>query len=241
LGWFDEQKALDFAKGLEVQGWDVSVRGVRAFSTGGWFTDPIVSSMFTESDNAIGYLVNIIFHESVHATVLIENQQYYNESLASFVADTMTPQYLRQRFGEESWELTIYLERRDQGLQAVQLVSRAYTKLVTLYASDRSEFDKRLEKLRVLRRLYVQLGFEDLPTNATLIGARLYDVGQTEFEQLYVACGRDWRRFLASVGSVRKRDFASAQQEAFGPVVDALSARRCEPWVKEPPSRYRVQ
>src|SRR5690606_5007973 len=48
LGWFDERTARRHAASLQREGWDVSVRGVRAFSTGGWFGDPIVSSMFTE-------------------------------------------------------------------------------------------------------------------------------------------------------------------------------------------------
>lgn len=241
LGWFDESEAVSFADELQREGWDVSVRGVRAFSTGGWFTDPIVSSMFTQTDNAVGYLVNIVLHESVHATVLIENQQYFNESLASFVADTMTPQYLYQRFGEHSWELDVYLERRAQGEQALEIVAKAYDSLEALYNSDKSDFEKTVQKQKTMRRLFVQLGFEEMPNNATLIGSRLYDVGKQEFARLYASCDENWRSFLRSVASLQPEHFGSLQREDFGPVVDQLSERDCVPHPPPRPSRYRLR
>src|SRR5690606_23044830 len=102
------------------------------FSTGGWFSDPIVSSMFTQSENAFGYLVNIVLHESLHATILIKNQQFYNESLASFVGDQLTLEYLSQRFGDESEVMLVYLEREQQNQQAEQLIQKRYLELEAL-------------------------------------------------------------------------------------------------------------
>ncbi len=241
LGWFDERSARKQAAELARQGWDVSVRGVRAFSTGGWFSDPIVSSMFTESDNAFGYLANVVLHESLHATVLIPDQQFYNESLASFVGDQLTVDYLRRRFGVESEEMTIYLEREQLNTQAEQLVSDRYSKLEALYASDAPIEQKLIEKQKIMRELYVRLGFEDLPTNATLIGTRLYDVGQDQFRELLSVCGRDWKRFIAAAGSVHAGHFASPQLEDFTAIVERLIRRGCEPFPPRRPTRYRVR
>jgi len=240
LGWFDETEARQHAAELARGGWDVSVRGVRAFSTGGWFSDPIVSSMFTDSANAFGYLVNVILHESLHATILVANQQFYNESLASFVGDQLTLRYLAQRFGENSEEMRIYRERELMAEQVEQLISDRYDELEALYASNRPIHDKLIKKQQIMRELFVRVGFEDLPTNATLVGSRLYDVGQAEFKVLLERCGHDWQRFIRVTGSVNAKQFGAPQEEDFTPIVKRLAARECKPFESRRPTRYRL-
>ncbi len=239
LGWFDEGEARQHAAELARGGWDVSVRGVRAFSTGGWFSDPIVSSMFTDSANAFGYLVNVILHESLHATILVADQQFYNESLASFVGDQLTLRYLAQRFGENSEEMRIYRERQLMNEQVERLIADRYDELEALYASDKSIHDKLIRKQQIMRELFVRVGFEDLPTNATLVGTRLYDVGQAEFETLLERCGHDWQRFIRVTGSVNAKQFGGPQEEDFTPIVKRLAARECKPFAPRRPTLYR--
>lgn len=240
LGWFDETEARRHAAELARKGWDVSVRGVRAFSTGGWFSDPIVSSMFTDSANAFGYLVNVILHESLHATILVADQQFYNESLASFVGDQLTLRYLAQRFGEDSEEMRIYRERELLGDKVQQLIADRYDELEALYASNKSTRDKLIRKQQIMRELFVRVGFEDLPTNATLLGSRLYDVGQAEFKALLASCGHDWQRFIRVTGSVSSREFGMPQEEDFTPIVRQLTDRKCKPIKRRRPTRYRL-
>src|SRR5690606_7987905 len=79
IGWFSKEDAQDFGRDFERQGYDVDVRGASAYSTLGWFRDPLLSSMIRELPD----LVNIVIHESVHATLYIKDQSYFNESLAS--------------------------------------------------------------------------------------------------------------------------------------------------------------
>lgn len=239
LGWFDETEARRHAAELARGGWDVSVRGVRAFSTGGWFSDPIVSSMFTDSANAFGYLANVILHESLHATILVADQQFYNESLASFVGDQLTLRYLAHRFGENSEEMRIYRERELINDQVEQLIADRYDELEALYASNRSIHDKLIRKQQIMRELFVRVGFEDLPTNATLVGSRLYDVGQAEFKALLEQCGHDWQRFIRVTGSVNATQFGAPQEEDFTPIVKRLAARECKPFESRRPTRYR--
>lgn len=241
LGWFHEKPAREQAAALARDGWDVSVRGVRAFSTGGWFSDPIVSSMFTDSDNAMGYLVNVILHESLHATVLVSNQQFYNESLASFVGDQMTLLYLSQRFGQDSEEMLMYQERQELGEEVEALLSDRYQELEALYASDLPVYDKLIKKQKIMRELFVRVGFDDLPTNATLLGTRLYDVGQDEFAELFAACNRDWARFISVTGSVKSRQFGAPQQEDFTALLKRMSKNGCQPLEPERRTRYRMR
>ena len=230
LSWFDEERARSFAQRLEQAGWDVHVRGVTAFSTGGWFKDPILSSMFYDHPAKIGLLANTILHESVHATVLITNQQYFNESLASFVAEAMTPHYLEQHYGPDSDELTRYLEAMETGKATTKLLVDAYNALNIVYASQLEESVKRSEKQRIIEYLMSKIPFEQRPNNATLIGFQLYQEGNEEFAQLLRACEGDWHRFLAATHSLPADLFPTEQSNQIAGAIEALTRRGCEPF-----------
>src|SRR3972149_972032 len=95
LGFFDEGAARRYAGALARQeGLDVDVRVASAFSTLGWFHDPVLSTMIPGTDDALGELANVVLHESVHATLYVKDQSAFDESLASFVADRLTLPWL---------------------------------------------------------------------------------------------------------------------------------------------------
>ena len=108
LGWFSKENAVEHGEELKKEGWDVYVRGASAFSTLGWFKDPVLSTMISSGVRAFGDLVNVIIHESIHATVYVSGQSYFNESMASFVADRLTVDYLKMKFPGGSEELNAY-------------------------------------------------------------------------------------------------------------------------------------
>src|SRR5690606_34569810 len=110
LGWFDHPSAEEYAEELRKEGWDVDVRGAAAYSTLNWFRDPVLSTMIPRGKHDVGSLVNVVLHESVHATIYLKDQAYFNESLASFVADRMTFDYLSEKYGETSEEWKAFLE-----------------------------------------------------------------------------------------------------------------------------------
>ncbi|MFC1611994.1 aminopeptidase [Myxococcota bacterium] len=230
LGWFDKREALHFADGLAREGWDVHVRGASAYSTLGWFRDPILSTMLTRGASVTGDFVNTILHESVHATVYVDGQGYFNESIALFVADRMTPQYLRETHGAGSPELGAYVaeETRRQGDE--QLMLGAYAQLDTVYASDRDNLAKLARKYAILEKLEIDLELDDDKNinNATLEGFRVYRVGQETLADLLQHCGHDWGRFLDAVSSVSPEDFSTEQQEDLEPVLSPLLARTCD-------------
>ncbi len=232
LGWFDEAEAMEFVADLESEGWDVNVRGVTAFSTGGWFDDPIVSSMFSDNPAALGFLVNTVLHESVHATVLAANQQYFNESLASFVANDLTPQYLIERFGPNNAELQKYEEAMQFGERNFALMSEANTQLTALYQSPQSDAHKLAQKKQILQALHQKIPFVRPPNNATLIGVQLYNEGKAEMAELRQRCG-DWPRFLAAVDSLVTEDFGGPQSAIIGPALKSLTLRDCRPFPKK--------
>ncbi len=83
-GFFDFQEAHDLAASLEAEGYDVSVRSVSAFSTLGWFPDPIMST--TLRLDSLG-LVDTVIHEITHTSFFPSGQADFNESFANFVGN----------------------------------------------------------------------------------------------------------------------------------------------------------
>ena len=100
-GYFNQEKAIAEAKKLEAEGLDVSVRNPGGWSTLGWFTDPILSSMLNRSD---GDLASLILHEMVHATVWVKDSVDFNENLATFIGDTAAYAFLRFKSGKAAYD-----------------------------------------------------------------------------------------------------------------------------------------
>lgn len=227
LGWFNEVEARRIGRLLERDGWDVHVRTARAYSTGGWFNDPVLSTMLSPHDNALRDLVNVLMHELTHANLLIRDQSTFNENIASFVGDTMAEEYLIARFGESSAEVTAFREELRLGRERGAGLAAAYHELEALYASARPDSEKRAEKERILAALDRDFGLWYQPNNASLIGFKTYNAGLEELAALFTACERDWARFFAAVRTLGPGDFAGPQDENIGPVIDRLTEAGC--------------
>ncbi|WP_045119508.1 aminopeptidase [Haliangium ochraceum] len=226
-GWFDEREALKMAALLRDHGYETFLRPVRAYSTGGWFRDPVLSSMFSSRDDALRDLVNVLLHELTHANILVSDQSTFNESIASFVGDTMTEEYLGARFGADSEELRVYREELAASRVRGARLAAAYAELAALYASDAGDDDKRARKQRILSQLDAELKLPYRPNNAAMLGFKTYNAGLDEFAALFATCGRDWPRFFAAIDTLAPGAFPKPQAEDIGPVIDALAARGC--------------
>ena len=227
LGWFDRRDALRFADDLAREGYDVHVRGASAYSTLGWFHDPVLSTMLTRGASVTGDLVNTVLHESVHATVHLDGQGTFNESVAMFVADRLSPDYLRRRFGDGSFELRAYLAEEARRARRADAFMDAYRRLAAVYASDRSALDKLIEKHRILLALETAVDVRVALNNATLEGFRTYRAGQDELAALLAGCEHDWRRFLAAAARVDATWFDEEQQDDIAPVLRRLLGSGC--------------
>lgn len=227
LGWFDWRAARRYGAELAGDEWDVAIRPVHAYSTGGWFPDPVLSTMLSDGDDAFRYLTNILLHELVHANVLVYGQSTFNESLASFVGDAMTADYLAARFGAGSAEVQAFaLELADEQLRGERL-RKAYAELEALYASDLPDAAKLERKDAITRQLQLDLDLIDQPNNASLSGFATYNAGRAELAALFDTCGRDWPRFLALVNTLESGDFPEDQTEDIGPIIARLTAAGC--------------
>lgn len=225
LGWFDKQLALQQARWLEEDGWDVDVRGAAAYSTLGWFSDPVLSSMIENAPDALAELANTILHESVHATVYIPGQSSFNEGLATYLGDELTVRFLDDRFGENSNELREWQEGERRGKQIRKRFHEAYKELHALYASDLPDAAKLEKKATILSNVRADVGFRRPITNATLTNFSTYHSSREDFARLYDACGEDITRVISATKTLVSEDFTKPNQEELGAVIDLLAMR----------------
>lgn len=228
LGWFDLEEAKKYSQELKKEGWDVDLRGASAYSTLGWFKDAILSTMIATGDEALGELVNVVIHESVHATIYIKGQAYFNESVASFIANRLTYVYLESTRGKNSKEELAYqsLDTRSQDYE--KKFHQAYLNLKALYESEKSKAEKLKEKKEILDQLEKDVGTKREINNATLIQYATYNTGEKEFLNLLSACGMDWKRFMSVIKNISSHSFSKSQQEDLELILLPYIQSHCE-------------
>jgi predicted aminopeptidase len=228
LGWFERDAAHAFADELRGEGWDADVGASEAYSTLGWFDDPVLSTMLSDGDEAVGELANVVLHESVHATLYVDGQTRFNESLAEFSAGKLTVTYLDERYGRGSAEEASYLDAERRGEERRAQMHRAYEELAQLYASHRPDAEKLAEKKRILTQLRLETHFRRPINNATLAAFKNYNTGGNELDALLDACGGSWERFFRTLRALeRKGAFAEPNQAELSPVITPLVKAGC--------------
>lgn len=225
-GYPDPESAKEEADRLRERGYDVYVRGVSAYSTLGWFRDPILSSMLRYED---WDLVNTIIHESTHATLFIGSETNFNERLASFVGNKGTELFYSKREGADSPSLaSIRAENAEEKLFSA-FISRELIAIDKWYESRKAEIipeDERLARLKEIQTRFAAevrphlapnryRGFETTElNNARLLTYRLYVEDLSDFERAFGALGGDMVRFV---------EFCKSLEDAKDPVT-ALKA-----------------
>jgi predicted aminopeptidase len=203
-GWFDRAEAKTYAEGLAKEGWDVDLRPSQAYSTLGWFDDPILSTMISPESDALGELADVVLHETLHATFYVPNQSTLNESVASFVGDELAVRYLDATLGPDSDEKARFLEGRRRGERRGRLMKSAYEALDALYRSARPRAEKLTEKAQIIAQLTKDTGIKRPLTNATLIQYKTYGSGKAELAALLDACGGDFLKTLRGLDALRR-------------------------------------
>ncbi len=204
-GFFSEQKAMDYAAGLKQQGWEVTVLGASAYSTLGWFSDPLLPSMMDDGD---AFLAEIVFHELAHQVMYVKNNTSYNEAFASVVGEQGALLWLAKNQVES---VDAYLKSLTRFNQFYELLNRLKQDLQTLYLSDRSIHIKRDKKKQLFQQLRLDhdhlkqtqwqgTGYDrwfDTPANnARLAAIATYRNEMPKFERLLKKCEYDFRRFF---------------------------------------------
>lgn len=227
LGFFSRAAAVSFAEDLAGDGWDVDVRGASAYSTLGWFDDPVLSTMIPEGPEALGELANTVLHESAHATIYFADQSPMNEGIASFVGDALALLYLDERLGPSSPEREAYVQGEREGEARREVMHRVYLRLERLYASAASDEEKLAEKRRVLDALRVEISGRRPITNATLGQFKTYHPTDGAFDALLRSCGGSYPRFLSALKRLKPSSFLSSGERDIERVLEPLLRAGC--------------
>jgi predicted aminopeptidase len=147
-GYFTEKAAHDYASFLKENGYDVYVGGVTAYSTLGWFDDPILSTVIGLSATNSAAL---IFHELAHRVLYVRDDTAFNESFATAVEQEAVRRWLKSRESSEAYNR--YLDQFQLHHQFVELIMKYRDVLEQLYCSRQSESEKRLKKDQIMRQL----------------------------------------------------------------------------------------
>lgn len=204
-GYFDKRNAQLQAGKLRAQGYDVYLGPVPAYSTLGWFDDPVLSSFVNWKPER---LASLLFHELAHRRVYIAGDTRFNESFATAVARIALPDWRRRQGIPPPPKKNVAQARKVNGLMVA-----ARKQLQSIYQSDKSDVEKRTQKARTLQRLrscYRKLSegwtqdknFAQLiekTNNATLALVSEYQSQVPAFIQLYKVSGNNWEAFYAAV------------------------------------------
>ena len=221
LGWFSQRSARDFAAGLRDDGLDVDVRGVAAYSTLGWFNDPVLSSMLGAGPDALGWLADTVLHESVHATLYVPGQAHFNEGLASFAGRLLAARFLEERLGPGAPELRAFTAEQAPGDRGERL-HQAALRLDALYKDQAiADDEKRARKRALLAALQTELHLSRPLNNAVLAQHLTYRAGSGSqgFVRVLARCAGDWDCFFRRLRKVTAGDFTLPQQTDLEPLL----------------------
>ena len=193
-GFFSEAKAREAAADLERQGYDTYVRPSVAFSTLGWFDDPLLSTLLRLQDVT---LANIVFHELFHNTVFVPGSADFNESAANFAGHRSSIEFFCKlapadedacRSSSAQWQDAIVMSR---------FLAAEIGRLEEFYRTTKSERALLAGRERIFGEIREHFGELDLQTdryddfktdklnNASLLHDRVYYRDLDLFEELY--------------------------------------------------------
>ncbi len=152
-GFFDLDRAKAEQEELKALGYDTRIRTVGAWSTLGWFKDPILSNQLRRGEGA---LAELVIHELTHATIFVKDSLVYNENLASFIGERGALRFLKSKYGEKSRQLDDYLYSEYDYVRFTDHMLRATRKLDDLYQSfgeDLEVEEKKRKKEAMIRQI----------------------------------------------------------------------------------------
>lgn len=216
-GFFDFDAAREAAKSFRDDGYDVSLRPSAAFSTLGFFNDPLTST--TLAIDSLD-LANTVIHETTHNTFYAAGQAAFNESFASFVGARGAAAFFRSR-GQPLAAAKVDAEWADEKILG-EFWTRLAKSLDSAYASHKDSKDARIAardtvylrarqqlitdiapQLRTIGPFYAQRVPLD---NASLLARRVYAKELDLFDQVHVREGKNLRRTIGRIIGLAKKD-----------------------------------
>ena len=206
-GYFSEQSALDYAEALKAKGFETTVGGAVAYSTLGWFSDPLLPSMLRYGE---AYLAETVFHELAHQVLYVNGNSAFNEAFASVVGEQGALQWLAENSPEL---LEDYQQKMVIYNEFVDLLNGTKEGLINVYSQEVSVQQKRQMKQQVIEKLkenyelkkandwqnqgYFDSWFEKSINNARLASVSTYRDQMPPLHTLLVACDYDFANYFS--------------------------------------------
>jgi len=221
-GYFSQAAAQRFAAQLAGRGFDTQVYGVAAYSTLGWFDDPVLDTWLTRQESALAALV---FHEFAHQIVYVAGDTAFSEGFANIVEREGVRRWLQRHGAPGRYE--DYLLGRQLGSQFAGLLAQTQQQLLDLYAQPLPAHEMRLRKETVfeqLRASYAQQsaswpqqhrmdGWMRAPlNNARVLSVANYEQWVPALQRMLDDCARDMPCFYQSAQQLARLDSAQRHQ-----------------------------
>lgn len=202
-GFFSEKLAQRHAASLRAEGYDVHVGGVPAYSTLGWFNDPLLSTFIVYPDTQ---LARLLFHELAHQVAYVRNDTTFNESFAVAVEEEGVRRWLKAEGREK--ELASFTAAQARKRALATAVSEARARLQAVYGSNLPDDEKRRLKAEEFSRLRAQFGniVPRQPNNAFLVSISVYTKMVPAFERLLAETGGSLPAFYTRVKELAEAD-----------------------------------
>jgi predicted aminopeptidase len=206
-GFYSEADARRHAEKLRADGYDVHVGGVPAYSTLGWFDDPLLSTFIRYPD---AQLARLVFHELSHQLVYAKGDTTFNESFAVTVEEEGVRRWLQAEGRSE--ELEAFRATQARQREFARRVSQTRERLAVVYrtsASSENMLEQKRGEWQRLRQSYP--GIPADPNNAFLASIAAYTELVPAFEQLLAESGS----LEAFYGRTKALATKPAEREAF--------------------------
>ena len=206
---------------LEADGWETYLGRVPAYSTLGWFRDPLLNTFVSWAD---GHFANLLIHELSHGRVWVPDDAAFNESFANFVGHQGAVQWLRSdnpSLADGAYER--YLRERRENQQFRKQTELLRDRLAAIYAQPGPDVDARkqaaiasfaacYESNRAsFRGRYDRVVARDI-NNAYLAARGTYERFEPAFAALFAASGERWPTFFERVDALTKLDKTARHQ-----------------------------
>ncbi|HSD53618.1 MAG TPA: aminopeptidase [Burkholderiales bacterium] len=223
-GYYAQADADAYAAGLRNEGYDVFVYGVPAYSTLGWFDDPVLSTFIRYPD---AELARLVFHELAHQLVYVKGDTVFNESFAVAVEEEGVRRWLA-RYGNDR-ERAAHAQMRERRTEFVRLVLRYRARLEAFYRGPLPADEMRAGKARLFAEMEADYRalrgerwggwpgydrwFEKGVNNAQLASVATYEELVPAFRALLAREGDDMARFYVAVKQLAKLDRSEREAE----------------------------
>jgi predicted aminopeptidase len=147
-GYFAEADANGFAAELRTQGLDAYVAGVPAYSTLGWFKDPVLNTFIRYPD---AELARLIFHELAHQVAYAKGDTTFNESFAVTVEEEGVHRWLAAYATPEQKTAFEQAQVHRQGF--LNIVAQYRARLAELYAEPLAAEAMRMRKAQIFAQM----------------------------------------------------------------------------------------